>query len=458
MHDRRHASSDSAVFVTVAEDRATRQTRLRRGIGTSAVSRAIATVAPLVTIPLALDHLGATAYGAWSAALALTGFAVFADLGLGAGLMTKLAAALSDQNYGYARELVSSAYVTLSVLVGALIASLWVSSVWVDYGALVGAPSGSREISTIVAITLTVFLIGMIVSLIVRVQYAAQQIAQSNIWQSAGSIAGVVATFVATLISVNPPLFIVIATAAPLLVASVNSIRFFLGAGSGYRPTLLAFRPKFATALLRVGSGFLAINILMAATTTTDNLIVSNTTSLELVPQYAIPARVFSVMAVATTVLAGPLWPMNVEAMKRGDIDWVRSTTRKMSALAGAAALLLGTVGVIFGPRSMSLWLDGKVNPSTALLIGLAGALLVQSVASPFFMVQNAALVLSPQIIGYALLVVTIPVKWVVSLEVGFEYIPYVSAVGFLIFVWPAVYIGYRRAINMQSQTGSVGC
>lgn len=429
-------------------DRAVRRARLRRGIAASAASRAIAILAPLVTIPFALHHLGASAFGAWSAAIALTGFAAFADLGFGAGLMTRLAALLTEQDHVRAREVVSSAYVAVFMVIGGLLAGLWLSSVWVDYGKFVGSPGATRVMSNIVLVTLTVFLLNVGVSLIVRVQYAAQQIARSNIWQCAGSIAGVLATAVAATTSAGAPLFIAIATGAPVAVGVVNSIHFFRNAGRPYRPALHAYRADSARMLLKIGTRFLTINILIAATMTTDSLIVANTVDLEAAANYAIPARVFSVMAVATAVLAGPLWPINVEAMKHGDIGWVRSTTKKMAMLTSAAALVLGSIGVVVGPAAISLWLGGKITPSAQLLIGLAACLLVQAATSPFFMVQNAAVVLAPQIVGYALLTLTIPIKWLVSSAVGFEYIPYVGAIGFVVFIWPAVYVGYKKAIH----------
>lgn len=440
--------------MNIVEERLTRSRRLWRGIGASIFSRLLTVLAPLITIPIALDSLGATAYGAWGAALSLTAFAGFADLGLGAGLMTKLAAALSDHSLSEARQLVSTAYVTLSVIVGVFIAALWSSAIWVDYGRLVGSSTGSREISGIVLVTLTVYLLNIVVSLIVRVQYAAQQIAVSNFWQGAGSIAGVLATFAVAATAAGPSLFIAVATAAPLVIATANSLLFFtLGSGREYKPSLVLFRRAIARSLLLMGGKFLAIHTLIAISTTTDSLIVANTAGLDAVPEYAIPARIFSVMAVATAVLNGPLWPINVEAMKRGDLVWVAATTRKMAILAGSLSLVLGVIGVLAGPIVIKAWLDGAISPSTILLAGLAAALLVQSASSPYFMVQNAAAVLKPQLVGYGLLTVTFPIKWAVSTLWGFEYIPYVSAIGFIVFLWPAVSIGYKRSMR---QSGAI--
>jgi hypothetical protein len=95
----------------------------------------------------------------------------------------------------------------------------------------------------------------------------------------------------------------------------------------------------------------------------------------------------------------------------------------------------------------MQAWLGGEVAPAPVLWGGLALWWVVQSFTSPAFMVQNGAEVLWPQTVGYTLFLVALPLKWWVSIEFGYEWIPFVGAGLYAVVIWPACWYGYRQAL-----------
>ena len=74
---------------TVEETRRRRSRVLVGGLATSVLSRGVAVLVPLAIVPVSLHYLGASGYGAWAASLAVTSMLLFADLGIGTGLMTR---------------------------------------------------------------------------------------------------------------------------------------------------------------------------------------------------------------------------------------------------------------------------------------------------------------------------------------------------------------------------------
>jgi O-antigen/teichoic acid export membrane protein len=421
-----------------------------RGILAALVGRGLYVVAPLVTIPISLQHLGASDYGAWSAALALTAITSFADLGLGVGLMTRLAAALTDRDLGRARVLVTSAYGVATGIVAVLLAALWGSAAVVDWAALIGGRGQSDE--NIVLVTLSVFLFNVVAGLIVRVQYAAQQVALSNAWQSAASLMGIAGVLAAVALDVSSPVFVLIAGASQTAVTVINTLWFFSrGGGRQYRMSPRAFNGAEGRALIGLGSRFLFITVLISLTMSTDPLIISHTASLTAVTEYAIPAKIFSMLATVVSALSIPLWTANVEALRLGEWDWVQRITRKMTLLSGGVVLVLSGVAVLIAPWVIRTWLGGRIEPSVVLMVGLGLVALVQAVAAPIFMVQNAAEVLRPQTLGYLLLLLILPAKWLVVSAFGFEWIPWVTGIGYCLVVWPAAWIGYRRVLRVRA-------
>ncbi|MGH3703160.1 MAG: lipopolysaccharide biosynthesis protein [Agromyces sp.] len=427
-----------------------RTRRLIGGIATSFVSRGLAALAPLVTVPAALGFLGVGPYGAWAAALALTSFAAFADLGIGAGLMTKLADALAVGDRARASRLIASGYAAVGSLCALVLVALWSLAPFVDWSVLI---TGTREepgVETrgIVLVTLTAFIVGVVTSLIVRVQYGAQQIAGSNLWSSAGSIAGIVMTFAAVGIASGQAQFIAIVSFTPIVVALANTAWFFsLGRGRAFRPRFRDIGRIEIVALLRLGWRFLAIQILMTLSLSTDAWIVGQAVSLEAATAYSIPARIFAVIGVAVSVLTIPLWPSNAEAIRQGDVAWVRRITRRMTIISPAVAAALAVAGIVWGPAAIDWWLDGAIETPSAFLIGLGAWAVVQAIVAPAFMVQNSVEVLRPQLIGYLLLLIAVPLKFVVASSAGYEFLPFVSVACYCVLIWPAALIGYRRSM-----------
>src|SRR5689334_5600408 len=104
----------------------TRGRRLARSIGTSLLGRMAAALAPLITTPVSFGYLGTERYGLWMAVTAVTSMAVFADLGLGNSLMTRLPRLLANDDFDGAKRDVSTAHLSLgamAVLLAGLLAA-----------------------------------------------------------------------------------------------------------------------------------------------------------------------------------------------------------------------------------------------------------------------------------------------------------------------------------------------
>ncbi|NEN05450.1 lipopolysaccharide biosynthesis protein [Diaminobutyricibacter tongyongensis] len=432
--------------------------RLLGGIASSAVSRGTAAIAPIITVPVALTALGVEGYGAWSAALALTAFTAFADLGIGAGLMTRLSASIASGDVVRSRRLVSSAYTALGLVVTLALILLWASSAFVPWARVVGGvgSEANGEVGAIALVTLTGFILNVIAGLIVRVQYAAQEVARSNLWQASGSVAGIIAVLVAASLGATGAVFVAVAAFVPILVAGMNAVLFFSGkVGKQFRPSVRDFHLSTTRDLASIGGRFLTISITMSVALGVDSWIVAQTSSLSQVPEYAIPARVFAMVGTLVSVLTIPLWPTSAEALSAGDTAWVRRTARRMTMITPAIVGAASVIAVVAAPFAFNVWLGGKVPIDFFLLAGLALWNVVQACVAPAFMVQNAAGVLRPQMIGYAVLLAIFPVKWIVASTLGFAWLPLVTSIAYVLIIWPAAWVGYRRALNRPSEVAA---
>ncbi|UKA65927.1 hypothetical protein LFT44_15670 [Arthrobacter sp. FW306-05-C] len=412
-------------------------------------------LSPFVTVPVSLQYLGASLYGAWAAALSLTAVAVFADLGIGAGLMTRLAKAMAEDDTSRARRLISTAYLALSLAVVICLISLWVSSLSVDWAAVVGRSSSANdpEVESLTLLTLSAFILNIVGSLIIRVQYAMQQVGRSNMWQGAASVIGIAAVLVAARVAAGSEFFIALASFSPVCVSLVNTILFFTGRhGRSISPRLSQFSWNDLKDLAAIGARFLLITVLMAATLSSDNWIIAQTVSLSEVTNFAIPARIFAMFGVITAILTTPLWPLNAAALQNGDTAWVRAITRKMVIITSLSVGGLAGIGILLGKQAIGWWLGSAIVPSSTLLCGLGLMVFVQAVVAPLFMVQNGGGVLMAQTVGYSLFLIVVPLKWFIATHIGTMWIPFAGATLYCVLVWPAAFIGYRQTLLRASK------
>ncbi|WBB71736.1 lipopolysaccharide biosynthesis protein [Micromonospora sp. WMMD1128] len=436
----------------VEADRA-RTRRMISGIATAALSRGAGVVVPLVMVPAALAYVGSERYGLWMAVTALTGMAAFADLGLGNGLMTKLAPCYTSGDAARARGYIASAYLVLTGIAAVATLTLWLAAGSIHWDSLFNTDGAvGRSEAGIVAVTcLTFFVVNIPLSLVNRVQYAYQQVGRSNIWQGVGAALGLPLALGAIGAGLPPAVVIGGAVAGPVLGNVANTAWTF-----GRRmPELAPWRGRIdrqvTRELLRLGGLFFALTVVMSLAMNADPLIVAHRLGLASVTDYSVPARLFAQVAMVVTIVNVPLWTINGDALAAGRLDWVRRTARRMTLVSVVSALVPSVLLVVAGERAFAMWLGQPLGGTRWLLVGLATWVVLLAAISPRFMVQNAAGVLAPQLGGWLLyLIVSMPAKWYGVRWYGIEAVPFAAVGCYLVTVLPAALYGYRLALRRQ--------
>ncbi|WP_431896135.1 lipopolysaccharide biosynthesis protein [Micromonospora haikouensis] len=429
---------------------ASRSRRLVTGIVTALLTRGAGLLVPLVLIPITLPYLGPERYGLWMSVMALTAMAAFADLGLGTGLMTKLAGCYASGDTERARTYISTAYCLLCVIAGAICALLWSVSQVVSWSAVFNVESGlsPAETRAMVLVWVTAFAVNIPLSLVNRVQYAYQQVGQSNLWVALGTASALPLVLVAVGAG-QPPLVVVAAMAVgPLLVTVANTVWVYGRRMPQLRPRLSAVDRRLAGDLLRISGLFFATTVVMALANNADNLIIAHTLGLASTTVFAVPAKLMMQLGGIVVMVNMPLWAANGEALARGDVAWVRRAVRRMTIVSTLSILVPGAALVAFGDRFFAAWLPVALGDDRWLLVGLALWWLLLSAFSPLMMVQNAAGVVRPQLVGLVVyLVVSVLGKWYGAESYGLTAIPFVGVLCYALTVLPAGLYGYRRAL-----------
>jgi O-antigen/teichoic acid export membrane protein len=403
-------------------------------------------------IPLTLNYMGNETYGLWMAVTALTGMAAFADLGLGNGLMTKLAPCYAHDDHRTARTHISNAYAVVGLVAVLLLVVLIGTAGIVPWQSMLnsGASDPDRANASLVAVTcLAAFIANIPLSLVMRVQYAYQMVGQANIWQTTGSLWSI--PLVAGAVHWDLGIGVVVATAVagPLLANIANSVWLYARRLPELAPRVGEVDRRQARQLLGLGGQFLVLTIVMSIATNADQLVAAHTLGLAAVTTYSVPARLFGQLGILVSLVNLPLWPANGEALAKGDTRWVRTITRRMMVASAVAVALPGLAFVLLGDAFLSAWLGSDLGASPALMSGLALWWAMLASISPYFMVQNSVGVLMPQLAGWTLyLVVSVPLKIVAAPVFGLGGIVFAGVIPYALLVVPAAIWGYRTALR----------
>src|SRR5262249_37589933 len=155
-------------------------TRWRRALTTTVstvVAKGLSVLTGLISVPITMKYLGAERYGVWMTVSSAVILLVFADLGLGNGVVNAGSPADGSDNRRRAHEVVSNAFFLLAGLavgIAALFAALFPLVSWhVVFN--VTSPAARLELPATVAVVFGCFVISLPLGLVQRVQIGYQE-------------------------------------------------------------------------------------------------------------------------------------------------------------------------------------------------------------------------------------------------------------------------------------------
>lgn len=412
-------------------------------------------------IPVALDYLGADFYGLWMTINAGMAMLIWLDLGIGNGLLTRLTVAVSKKNTGRARDLVRAAYSALGLVAVILLTAFLTVGQAIPWSTLLGVGNqlDNGMTTAIVGVCGLIFVLNLPLGLVQRVQYADRKIMENQIWVALGTILAVALVIAAVKFDWGPVAVIGFGSAGSLLGSLMASGWVFLLRRNPVRPSFGRVDPKLARDLFGLSGRFLVVGVASAVAMNIDPLIISHASTLAEVTGYSVPYKLFATCGVLITLINTPLWPTVGAALTKGDAAWVSVSCKRMTFVS-AALILIVALGLVLGGDSVLNLLGAEDSSySVVLLVGFGLWWLVIAGTSPMFMVQNAAGLLAPQTVGWlAFLLIAVPIKYLVVIAIGFQYLPLAGSVVYAMTVLPSAIWGYRSAIRSATAArGIVG-
>lgn len=399
-------------------------------------------------MPVLLRHLGHADFGVWMTALSITSMTMFVDLGIGNGLLTKLSSAYGRGDNEEMRRLISSAYASLTVIALLLLLLLFMVLAALEAGLFPSEGLGGSAGAPIVAVCLAAFIAGIPASIIQKVFYSHQMVWLGNVWQVIASAVSVAACLAAVNLGWGVWQAIAAYSAPPVILMVIAAVVFFR-ARPEIAPSFSSIDPAKIRMLLGIGSRFLVLGIVTSVALNADNVIIAQRLGAAAVTEYAVPAKLASVLGLMVTTLFLPLWPANGEAIARGDYAWVRASTIRMSLLGGLAVAVAGLFLVLLSEPIMMLWMGRTFSDQQAVLAFLCVLFSIMAFVSPFNMVLNSMGRVRVQIYPWvAFMLLTIATKSLLLDHGRLWLVPMISCIGFAGIILPSMYLACQGLLG----------
>jgi O-antigen/teichoic acid export membrane protein len=111
-----------------------------------------------------------------------------------------------------------------------------------------------------------------------------------------------------------------------------------------------------------------------------DRLIIGSVLGPEQNATYSVAARFFLLVYGGFMMLMTPLWPAYGDALRRGDLSWVRRGVRLALTLGCGGMLVCGLVLLVAGDWIFHSWTRDKgINISTSLILALTATFVLRA-------------------------------------------------------------------------------
>lgn len=398
----------------------------------SGASRALNLVLTLLFVPIALRALGPEGYSQIAAAISIALLLIYADLGLGASLVNKIATSgevvLSDSPAHQAVSTVWYVLIATSFFLTAVFCALyWYSD----------DDSGKLAFLAVGIITF-----GIPFGLYQRILFALQRNVEANAWLSIGRIAGLASIAMLHYKSLaTPTTFLIGFLGLPVLINLLATKRTLFG-GVIEKPYLSHFSIHEAKQSLKLGLSFVALQLVPYAESGMDNALLGSLGFKPMILAYDVHLKLFLYIPTAVSIAAFPLWPAVAKAISENDGIWLE----RIKKVAFIYAPLISTFGaaciVIFRHEIVFAWTSEQIYISTPLALAMGAIAIGTSYSLLQAMWLNAHGMITAQTKFY---IIYLPILFVIKATLLHSAGPteMASATAALIFA-RCIYLGLR--------------
>lgn len=319
--------------------------------------------------------------GLWFTMLSVLSWVLTFDLGIGNGLRNYLVPAIVNNDQMKIKKYISSAYVVIGgvVLVGVVLSIVFFR--FMNWNTMFNISSNIITRKTLNYTTLIIFsgiMLQFLFKLITSILYAMQKSFLNNLISLISSIINLIYVSFAKPSNIEADLIWmavvnVLAVNTPLIVTTTIVFSKTL---KGCKPEIKFFDKKYARDILKLGGAFFGVQIMYMIITATNEFLITWLTEPEMVVEYQIYNKLFTLIGTVFTLALTPVWSAVTKAFSEQNFTWIKKLY-KMLQLLVIIAVIFEFGMIAFLQYGINLWLGDnaiEVNYSYALIFAISGS------------------------------------------------------------------------------------
>ncbi len=339
-----------------------RSKKLKKNVVKVSLIRYSSYIIEFIKVPILLSYLDNEKYGVWLTIVSILMWTHQFNFGLGGGLLYRFAEALAKGDKDKGKQLVSTAYFSMSALMMLAFVIIGVILSFLDWNSILNVSTiNNHELLLTVEILLFIFLSQFVVELLTIVLRADQKPDIASVFKPIGSVVSLLLILVMMLFSHNSLLLASVTMALPyLLILIVGNAYYFSHDYSSYKPSIKFFEKSELRSLYSLGLKFFIGHL--------SSLIIFSSSNI-LVTQILGPSEV-TVFNTARQYYYLPITFINIfifsytapvtEAFVQKDFGWIRRSMKGMNkicyVLSAGIILMILCSDIVF-----NIWTRGKV-------------------------------------------------------------------------------------------------
>lgn len=324
-------------------------------------------------LPILLSYLDSERYGIYVTIASIVYWTHNFDFGLGTGLRYKLTTAVSQKDFAYGKRLVSTAYYSMSAIMGGLLLLLLPIIAFIDWNTLLNTDIvANSELILCVSVVLVVFVIQFVLELITYVLQAFQKAALSSLFKPLANLVTLIVVLLLKQFSHASLLYACFAMTLPIVVVLLMSNLFLYA--NRYKEVSPKFDSYDKTCLRDIYSLGLKFFVSQSA-----NLIVFQSAAF-LISHYVNPSEAaayntsftyFGVIVMFNNMMLLPLSAAITDAYVKEDYVWLKNIIKRINKVSMVLSVL-SLFMLAISPVVFHYWIGDKLFISWTLRITMS--------------------------------------------------------------------------------------
>jgi O-antigen/teichoic acid export membrane protein len=413
---------------------------------TSIASRILNSSLNLISLPLTVNYLGKYEYGNWAIISSYAVFFAFADIGVGKGLVNRIASYDLNDSETIKTDLSSSLLIVL--LLQFLFAIIFIVLYLL-------ANQYYQDINFNFKYSICIIALTAILSLPLNILQGLLNGIQKGYIYNLSVFFSNIFTFFLLLLIIKLKLSIVWLTACYFLIPVITG--YFVGFNyfrkeTKYIPEIKKSDFKKGLKIVKEGSVFFIILIFSILGTSVDSIIINNFTTKENITTFAILQKFFSLVLLMQYFFV-PYWPVITNAIVQRDFIWIKSTFRKIRIYSTFISIALPILIFFSLDILMKTFFKTEISIPLKLSLGLMFYAMNNSIGEQFMPIMMT------KYLYKKLLMLTI-IAGILSIFIkiyflnyfGFEYIGFASLISYaLFFTIPSYWFSSKFIKSLKS-------